>query len=65
MNVKTTIFAFVAAVIYMVVRALAAHADKDGNIYIKTPKELWREWKKKFNDFKACCKRVVKERKKS
>lgn len=64
MNVKITIFAFIAAVVVMFVRSLASCADKNGDIYIKTPKELWYDAKLKFDNFKSCYRRVVKERKK-
>ena len=38
---KITLFSFIAAVIVFITKQIAAGADKEGNIFIPTPKQVY------------------------
>ena len=50
---KISMFSFLAALIVVIAKFMLEHADKDGNIYIKTPKQYFEEAKSGFLKFKA------------
>lgn len=63
MQIKIEIFAFIAAVIVFIARALLSRADKDGNVHIKLPKEYVREIKVGYKKFKFYF-RILRDEKK-
>ena len=52
MQGKISVFAFLVAIVAVMVRLLMENADKEGNVYIKTPKQYFREIKSGFAKFK-------------
>lgn len=43
METKITIFSFIAALIVFITREIASHADKNGDIFIMTPKQIYNK----------------------
>lgn len=45
MQEKISVFSLLAAIIVLAAKFLIEEADSEGNIYIKTPKEIFKETK--------------------
>jgi len=57
MHVKISLFSFLAALIWVSSKILQERTDSNGNIYIRTPKEIWNSTKAGWEKFKEYIKK--------
>lgn len=57
MQGKISLFVFLLAFVVVITNLLLEKADKDGNIYIKTPRQIWNEVKAGYQNLKSYLKK--------